>query len=68
MCAFSPRARRTSPEEAFNPRVRRNSPVGAFSPRASEGRPRGHSAVPPWRAAGATRVVIVSCTCFRFMS
>jgi hypothetical protein len=23
--------------------------------------------VPPWRAAGATRVVIVSCVCFRFV-
>jgi hypothetical protein len=31
-------------------------------------RPRGHPAVPPWRAAGATRVVIVSCACFRFVS
>jgi hypothetical protein len=23
--------------------------------------------VPPWRAAGATRVVIVSCMCFRLV-
>jgi hypothetical protein len=52
--AFSPRARRTSPEGAFSPRVRRTSPEGA-------------SAVPPWRAAGATRVMIVSCVCFRFV-
>jgi hypothetical protein len=51
---FSPRARRTSPEGAFSPRVRRTSPEGA-------------SAVPPWRAAGATRVMIVSCVCFRFV-
>jgi hypothetical protein len=34
------------------------------------GRPRsrGRSVVPPWRAARAASVVIVSCTCFRFMS
>jgi hypothetical protein len=31
-------------------------------------RSRGRSAVPPWRAAGATRVVTVSCTCLRFVS
>jgi hypothetical protein len=31
-------------------------------------RPRGRSAMPPWRAAGAARVVIVSCACFRFVS
>jgi hypothetical protein len=49
---------------------------GAFSPRAGRtadladgaSSPEGASAVPPWRAAGATRVVIVSCACFRFMS
>jgi hypothetical protein len=29
-------------------------------------RPRGHPLC-IWRAAGATRVVIVSCACFRFM-
>jgi hypothetical protein len=51
---LSPRARRTLLVGAFNPRVRRTSPEGA-------------SAVPPWRAAGATRVVIVSCVCFRFV-
>jgi hypothetical protein len=27
----------------------------------------GSPAVPPWRAAGATRFVIVSCVCFRFV-
>jgi hypothetical protein len=30
--------------------------------------PRGHPTVPPWQAAGVTRVVIVSRTCFRFVS
>jgi hypothetical protein len=49
------RARRTSPEGASNPRARWTS---------LEGRP----AVPPWRAAGATRGVVVSCMCFRCMS
>jgi hypothetical protein len=79
--ASSPRARRTPPEGAFSPRVRWTPPEGAFSPLARwtspEGplslerggpRPRGHSVVLPWRAAGATRVVIVSHTCFRFVS
>jgi hypothetical protein len=27
----------------------------------------GASAVPPWRAVGATRIMIVSCVCFRFV-
>jgi hypothetical protein len=31
-------------------------------------RPRGHFDVPSWRAAGATRVAIVSCVCFRFVN
>jgi hypothetical protein len=31
-------------------------------------RPWGHFAVPPWRAVGATRVVIVLCASFRFVS
>jgi hypothetical protein len=52
--ALSPRARRTSPEGASNPRTRRTPPEGAF-------------VVPSWRAAGAARVVIVSCVCFRFV-
>jgi hypothetical protein len=66
--ALSPRARQTSPEGAFSPQARRTSSEGAFNPRARRTSPEGASAVPPWRAAGATRVVIVSCTCFRFMS
>jgi hypothetical protein len=79
--AFSPRARRTSPEGAFSPRVRRTSPEGAlssrarwalpegvFDPRARRTSLEGASAVPPWRAAGATRVVITSCACFRSVS
>jgi hypothetical protein len=51
---LSPRARRTPPEGASNPRARRTPPEGAF-------------AVLPWRAAGATRVVIVSRVCFKFV-
>jgi hypothetical protein len=45
-------------------------PSGEADPTLKRGgpRPRGRSAVPPWRAAGATRVVIVSCACFRFVS
>jgi hypothetical protein len=31
-------------------------------------RARGYSAVPPWWATGATRVVILSRACFRFVS
>jgi hypothetical protein len=65
--ALSPRARRTSPEGALIPRARRTLPEGAFNPRARRTSPEGASAVPPWRAAGATRVVIMSCTCFRFV-
>jgi hypothetical protein len=52
---LSPRVRRTPPEGASNPRARRTS---------LEGRP----AVLPWRAAGATRVEVVSCMCFRCVS
>jgi hypothetical protein len=62
-----PRARRTSPEGALSPRAGRVRLVGASNPRARRTLPEGSSAVPPWRAAGATRVVIVSCVCFRFM-
>jgi hypothetical protein len=78
--ALSPRARRTLPEGALSPRARRTSPegalslqvrwvllVGASNPRARRTPPEGSSAAPPWRATGATRVVIVSCTCFRFV-
>jgi hypothetical protein len=63
-----PRARRTPPEGAFSPRARRTLPEGAFSPQARRTLLEGRSAVPPWRATGATRTVIVSCTCFRFAS
>jgi hypothetical protein len=40
---------------------------GALSPRARRTLLEGRSAVPPWRAVGGTRVVIVSCVCFRFV-
>jgi hypothetical protein len=49
--------------ERGEPRPRGRSALERGGPR-----PRGHFAVPPWRAAGATRVVIVSCACFRFVS
>jgi hypothetical protein len=65
---FSPRARRTSPEGALSSRARRALPEGAFDPRARRTSLEGASAVPPWRAAGATRVVITSCACFRSVS
>jgi hypothetical protein len=58
---LSPRVRRTPPEGALRPRARRNSPEGASNPRARQTSPEGAFTVPPWRAAGATRVVIVSC-------
>jgi hypothetical protein len=64
---LSPRARRTSPEGALSPRARRTLLVGAFNPRARRTSPEGASAVLPWRAAGATRVVIVSRVCFKFV-
>jgi hypothetical protein len=64
---LSPRARRTPPEGALRPRARRTSPEGALSPRARRTSPEGAFVVPPWRAAGAIRVVIVSCVCFRFV-
>jgi hypothetical protein len=64
---LSPRARRTSPEGALSLRVRRGLLVGASDPRARQTPPEGSSAVPPRRAAGATRVVIVTCVCFRFV-
>jgi hypothetical protein len=65
--ALRPQARRTSPEGALSPRARQTSPEGASNPRARRTSPEGLSAVPPWRAAGGTRVVIVSCVCFRFV-
>jgi hypothetical protein len=66
--AIGPRARRTSPDGSLSSRARRTPPEGAFNPRARRTSPEGASTVPPWRAAGATRVVIVSCVCFRFVS
>jgi hypothetical protein len=62
-----PRARRNSPEGASRPRTRRTLLVGASNPRARRTPPEGAFVVPPWRAAGATRVVIVSRVCFRFV-
>jgi hypothetical protein len=64
---LNPQARRSSPEGAFSPRARRVLLVGASNPRARRTPPEGTSAVPPWQAAGATRVVVVSCTRFRFV-
>jgi hypothetical protein len=65
---FSPRARRTPPEGALRPRARRNSPEGASNPRARRTSLEGRPAVPPWRAAGATRVAVVSRMYFRCVS
>jgi hypothetical protein len=65
---LSPRARRTSPGGGvLSPQVRRVLLVGASNPQARRTPPEGASTVPPWRAAGATKVVIVSCVCFRFV-
>jgi hypothetical protein len=58
-----PRARRTLPEGASRPRTRRTPLVGASNPRARRTPPEGAFVVPPWWAAGATRVVIVSRMC-----
>jgi hypothetical protein len=66
--ALSPRARRTPPEGALSSRARRTPPEGVFNPRARRTSPEGASAVLPRQAAGATRVVSVSCACFRFVS
>jgi hypothetical protein len=66
--ALGPRARRTSPEGASRPRTRRTPPVGVSNPRARRIPPEEAFVVPPRRAAGATRVVIVSHVCFRFVS
>jgi hypothetical protein len=65
---LSPRARQTPPEGALRPRARRNSPDGTSNPRARRTLLEGRPAVPLWRAAGATRVVVVSCMCFRCVS
>jgi hypothetical protein len=64
---LSLRARRTAPEGVLRPRARRASLVGASIPRARRTPPEGASAVPPWRAAGATWVVIVWCVSFRLV-
>jgi hypothetical protein len=56
-----------APGGALSSRARRVLLVGASNPRARRTPPEGTSAVPPWRAAGATRVVIVSCMCFRLV-
>jgi hypothetical protein len=66
--ALSPRVRRIPPEGAFNPRARRTPPEGARSPRARRTLLEGRSAVPPRRVTGATRTMIESCACFRFVS
>jgi hypothetical protein len=65
---LSPRARRTPPEGVFRPRARRSSPEGASNPRARRASLEGRPAVSPWRAAGATRVVVMLCMCFRWVS
>jgi hypothetical protein len=58
------------PEGASIPRARQTSPEaeGASVPRARRTSLEGRPAVPPWRAAGATRGVVVSCVCFRCVS
>jgi hypothetical protein len=65
--AWSSRARRTLPEGASRPRTRQTPLVGVSNPQARRTPPEGAFIVPPWRAAGATRVVIVSRMCFRFV-
>jgi hypothetical protein len=65
---LSPRARWSPPEGALRPRARRNSPEGASNPQARQTSLEGRPAVPPWRAAGATRVAVASCMCFRCVS
>jgi hypothetical protein len=58
-----PRPRSRLVLERGGPRPRGRSALERGGPR-----PRGHSAVSSWWAAGGTRVVIVSCACFRFVS
>jgi hypothetical protein len=50
------------------PHARRTSLEGVLSPRARQTLLEGHSEVLPWQAAGATRVVVASCMCFRCVS
>jgi hypothetical protein len=64
---LSPRARRNSPEGASRSRTRRTLLEGTSNPRARRTPHEGAFVVPPWRAAEATRVVIVSRVCFRFV-
>jgi hypothetical protein len=64
---LSPRAGRTSLEGVLRPQARRTLPEGASNPRARRTPPEGAFVVSPWQAAGATRVVIVSHMCYRFM-
>jgi hypothetical protein len=52
----------------LSPQVRRTPPEGVLRPRARRTLLEGRSAVPPWQAAGATRVMVVSCMCFRCAS
>jgi hypothetical protein len=66
--APNPRARWTPPEGALRPQARRNSPEGGSNPRARRTSLEGHPAVSPWRAAGTTRVAVVLCMCFRWVS
>jgi hypothetical protein len=56
-----PSSEAVSAEGALSPRARRTPLVGASIPRARRTPPEGAPAVPPWRAAGAARVVIVLC-------
>jgi hypothetical protein len=66
-CVRVPSSKAVLAEGVLSPRARWTLLVGAFNPRARRTSPEGASAVLPWRAAGATRVVIVLCACFRFV-
>jgi hypothetical protein len=68
MCVQEPSSLAVLAEGTLSPRARRTPLEGAFNPRARQTSPEGASAVPPRRAAGATRVVIMSRACFRFVS
>jgi hypothetical protein len=65
--ALRPRARQNSPEGASRSRKRQTPLEGTSNPRVRRTPPEGAFVVPPWRAAGATRVVIMSRVCFRFL-
>jgi hypothetical protein len=67
MCMQVPSSEAVLAEGALSPRARRVLLVGASNPRARRTPPEGSSAVSLWRAVGATRDVIVSCGCFRFV-